>query len=128
MDGGIIRGQKIGSAFRERARNLRKTMTPTECRMWQALRSHRLRSFHFRRQQIIGSYIVDFFCSAARVVIELDGAIHREQMEYDQARDEYLCALGLKVLRFSNDDVRADMSRVLLIIAMVCDERSNKKV
>lgn len=90
----------------ERARELRRDMTPEEKTLWyQFLRKHPL---HWYRQRVIGEYIVDFYCRAAGLVVELDGCQHQELDDWysDQVRDRKLQEQGLRVLRFSNVDVR----------------------
>jgi very-short-patch-repair endonuclease len=83
----IIRGQYIHPKKLDRAKQLRTQMTPAEKLLWQHLRNNRLNGLHFRRQQIIDGFIVDFYCHAARVVIEVDGEVHQNQREYDDERD-----------------------------------------
>jgi very-short-patch-repair endonuclease len=80
-------------------------MTGTERRLWTHLRGRKLEGWKFRRQHPIGEYIVDFYCPAARLVIELDGSSHDsdQQERYDQARQRWLESQGCKVLRFSAD-------------------------
>ena len=108
----IYPGQKIDPEKIQRARTLRSQMTPAEKVLWQELRGNKLGS-HFRRQQVIAGFIVDFYCHSAGLVIELDGDIHREQQEYDAERDKILENMGLHVVRFSNDDVLFNLLRVL---------------
>jgi very-short-patch-repair endonuclease len=84
------------------------------------LRAGRLQGYHFRRQQVIEPYIVDFYCHWAALVIEVDGSVHQEQQEYDQQRDQDLQALGLKVIRFSNTEVNQNMEAVLTEILRLC--------
>ena len=84
-----------------------------ERRLWKHLRYRRLNGLRFRRQHPIGRFIVDFYCPAHRLVIELDGASHDEQGEYDESRTVWLEAHGYEVLRFANDDVRDALDRVL---------------
>ncbi len=108
----IITDQNISSRKLQRARDLRSEMTPAERILWQELRGNKLGS-HFRRQQVIAGFIVDFFCHSAGLVIELDGDIHREQQEYDARRDNILENMGLHVVRFSNDEVLINMPNVL---------------
>ena len=105
-------GQKINPEKLQRARDLRSEMTPAEKVLWQELRRSKLGS-HFRRQQVITGFIVDFYCHSAGLVIELDGDIHREQQEYDAGRDKILENMGLHVVRFSNDDVLLNFPKVL---------------
>ena len=91
--------------LRDHARDLRRNQTSTERRLWGQLRGHRLGGWKWRRQTPIGPYIVDFYCPAARLVIELDGPTHQEQGFYDERRTEYLQRGGLRVLRFPAEQV-----------------------
>lgn len=91
------------------AQELRKNATKEEKALWyQYLRNHPVQ---FRRQCVLGQYIVDFYCSKARLVIELDGSQHYDTdgITYDRQRTQYLESLGLKVLRFSNTDVNKNL-------------------
>jgi len=115
-----ITGQNISPELQERAKALRQEMTPWESKLWAHLRANRLGGFHFRRQQIIDGYIVDFYCHVARLVIEVDGSGHLDQQAYDQARDAHLTALGLRVLRFLNSNVDQDIDTVLEDILSAC--------
>ena len=99
---------------------MRHNMTPAESRLWQRLRSGRLEGIHFRRQQVIGQFIADFYCHHARLVVEVDGGIHLEQEEYDRSRDESMRAQGLKILRFNNYQVEHEIEQVLAIILDTC--------
>ncbi|HEU5343296.1 MAG TPA: DUF559 domain-containing protein [Ktedonobacterales bacterium] len=119
----VASGQRVRRDKVERAKQLRQTMTTAERALWDCLRANRLAGLHIRRQQIISGFIVDFYCHAARVVIELDGAVHRETGDYDSARDERLAAQGLLVLRFTNDQVMATRPAVLARIAEICASR-----
>ncbi len=91
----------------QNARRLRGQMTDAEVRLWARIRLRRLNGLQFYRQRVIGSYIVDFYCPKARLVIEVDGSQHYagKTALADVARDEYLRSNGLKVLRFSDTDV-----------------------
>lgn len=109
----------------QRARELRRDMTPEEALLWQALRRFRPRGYTFRRQQIISGFIADFYCFQARLVIEVDGGIHREQVEYDAARDAVIAAHGLHILRIPNDAVRDHLDHVLQQIATTCQANSS---
>ena len=96
----------------QNARNLRKNMTKEERHLWyEFLRDYPIR---FRRQEIIGSFIADFYCSAAGLVVELDGSQHFDDdgRLSDMERTKYLHSLGLTVLRFSNLDVLRNFSGV----------------
>jgi very-short-patch-repair endonuclease len=91
--------------IRPRARRLRNNTTPAERRLWQALRNRQRLGFKFRRQHVIDRFIVDFYCAEACLVIELDGEVHRFTGEYDLERQQVLESIGLRVMRFSNDQV-----------------------
>lgn len=116
----IITGQKIESSKVLRARELRRQMTSAEQILWQALRANRLQGWHFRRQQVIDGFIVDFYCHAARLVIEVDGDIHKQQAVYDKDRDKILAAQGVRVLRFQNSDILQNLEHVLTQITQAC--------
>ena len=96
-----------------RAKHLRKSQTPIEQRLWLALRGHRFCQYKFRRQVILGSYIVDFVCLKKRLVIELDGYQHLNNQPYDKIRTEHLESLGFSVLRFWNHEALENWSGVL---------------
>ena len=97
------------------SQQLRKTMTDAERRLWTRIRGKQLKEYQFYRQKIIGEYIVDFYCSKARLVIELDGGQHytEEGKEKDKIRDDYLAGNGLQVLRFSDRDIFDNIEGVL---------------
>jgi very-short-patch-repair endonuclease len=116
----IIPGQRIDPSKLQRARELRREMTPAERTLWQALRGNKLGGFHFRRQQIMAGYIVDFYCHAANLVIELDGDVHLRQQEYDSERDGVLSEMGLSVLRFPNKDIEQNLPGLLSRILSAC--------
>ncbi|MDF2387243.1 DUF559 domain-containing protein [Nostoc ellipsosporum NOK] len=116
----IIVGQKINSIKLERAKELRRQMTPEEKILWQHLRTNCLHGLHFRRQQIIDGFIADFYCHAAGLVIEVDGKIHEQQAEYDAERDKVLSARGLRLLRIKNEEVRQELDQVLMRISKAC--------
>ena len=119
----IVIGQKVDSSKIQRAKELRRQMTEEERILWQHLRANRLHGFHFRRQQIIDGFIVDFYCHAAGLVVELDGGVHQQQTDYDSERDKILSGRGLRILRFDNEEIRRDLASVLNRIAEVCRER-----
>ena len=122
---GIIAGRRVRRVKQERARAFRRYMTPEEAQLWQRMRANQMDGLRWRRQQVICGFIADFYCHAAGVVVELDGGIHLCQADYDRARDEVLARSGLLVLRFSNDEVRTDLDRVLAHIRAVCQQRTS---
>ena len=104
----------------ERAKELRRIMTQAEKALWPHLKANKLRGLHFRRQQVIEGFIVDFYCHSAGVVIELDGGIHEHRREYDDARDAVFSSMGLTVLRYPNAWVFTGLHRMLDEIANAC--------
>lgn len=104
----------------ERARALRRDMTPEEQTLWRELRLLRRRGHVFRRQQVIAGFIADFYCYAAQLAVEVDGAIHDEREEYDTARDEVLASHSVTVLRVANEDVRQRLPEVMRRIINAC--------
>ncbi len=102
------------------ARKLRNNSTDTERFLWRHLRNSQLEGIKFRRQQPIESYIVDFVSFDKRIVIELDGGQHVENVEYDDQRDACLRANGFIVLRFWNNDVIKNTEGVLEVIRQQC--------
>ena len=99
-------------------KNLRKTLTPAEAYLWKHLQNRKLAGRKFRRQHSIENYIVDFYCPEERLVIELDGQIHFNEVAQrkDRIRTEYLNKLGIKVIRFENKLVFENTSQVLQVI------------
>ena len=100
-------------------------MTNTEAVLWEHLRKGSLRGFHFRRQQIIDGFIVDFYCHAAGVVVEIDGLVHADQADYDAERDRILSARGLKIMRFTNQEIENELYRVIGEIGKACRLRQH---
>jgi very-short-patch-repair endonuclease len=99
---------------RDAAREMRKEPTPQEDMLWRVLRAWK-RGFKFRRQHPIGQMILDFYCPAARLCIEVDGAVHEsaDQVERDQARTAALEAAGIRVIRFRNEEIEGQMERTI---------------
>ncbi|MCI0441106.1 MAG: endonuclease domain-containing protein [Chloroflexi bacterium] len=99
-----------------RARELRKNMTDAERKLWQHLRHNQLEGQRFRRQHPIGPYIVDFFCFEKKLIVEIDGGQHSEQVEYDTQRTRWLESRGFRVLRFWNNQVMNEIDAVREVI------------
>jgi len=108
----IIPGQTVTKEKLQRAKELRREMTPAEKILWEELRANKL-GVHFRRQQVIEGFIVDFYCHKATLVIEVDGDIHDLQQEEDARREKVLSEMGLRVVRFRNEEVMRDLSAVV---------------
>jgi very-short-patch-repair endonuclease len=119
----IVIGQKVDDIKITRAKELRRTMTPEERRLWQYLRGNRLGGLHFRRQQPIDGFIADFYCHACGIVVEVDGPIHEHQAEYDAERDHIFAAKNLAVIRLTNAEINNDIAAGLARIAQTCRQR-----
>ena len=107
-----IRGQ---ASHLDIKRRLRSNMTGPETRLWSALRARQLQGMKFRRQHGIGPYIVDFYCPEQSLVIEIDGDSHADadQIVRDQLRNKYFQSLGLRVIRYFNNDIVKNLAGVL---------------
>ena len=116
----IVRGQSVSYEMRERAKKLRREMTPAETILWKEVRANKLSGLHFRRQQIIHGYFADFYCHQHELIIELDGGIHDLQEEYDAEREAYLIALGFRIVRFKNEEINKNLKGVLQKIVDEC--------
>ena len=99
----------------ERARELRAEMTESERRLWAQLRRKQMAGVRFRRQQAIGPYVADFYCAAAKLIVELDGGQHGgdEEILYDAARTRWFEVNHYRVLRFTNVEFLSDPQLVL---------------
>ncbi|MDP1544540.1 MAG: DUF559 domain-containing protein [Anaerolineales bacterium] len=106
----------------EIAREFRKEPTKSEAILWQALRGKKLDGHKFRRQQPVGYFIVDFYNSTYRLVVEVDGSVHNTQVEMDRARQDILEHIGLNVLRVKADDAEKNLASVLEMIRSKINE------
>jgi very-short-patch-repair endonuclease len=99
----------------KRASELRKNMTDAEKALWPALRKKQIQGKRFRRQHPVSKYIVDFYCHQSKLAIEVDGGIHNktEQKEHDTGRSYELQQLGIKVIRFTNDQIFQNLNEVI---------------
>lgn len=97
------------------SQKLRGSMTDAELLLWSKLKGKQLKGLQFYRQKTIGSYMVDFYCAKARLVIEVDGGQHYTEAgrTADAERDRYLQSLGLRILRYSNTDVLTNITGVM---------------
>ena len=121
-DRGRGEGWRPPSPILTNARHLRREATPAERRLWPRLRNGALDGVRFRRQAPIGPFIADFFCAGARLVVEQDGVSHWGSTA-DEARDAWMRARGLRVMRFANQEVFANLDGVVEAIRMVVWER-----
>jgi very-short-patch-repair endonuclease len=113
----------------EKARWLRNNSTKHEKMVWDCLRKNKILGVRIKRQHPIGTYIADFYCHAAKLVIEIDGAIHNnaDQKLYDEERTFNLKINGLKVVRFSNAQIEDDLNCVMEDITKHIQERLRSK-
>jgi very-short-patch-repair endonuclease len=112
MMGEFFANRKGIKDFRKKLRN---NATSAEAALWNLLKNKKLNGLKFRRQHSLGNYIVDFYCSSIKLIIELDGNPHGSysQIEKDKTRDEFLINMGYKILRFENRFVFQDPDFVL---------------
>ena len=118
---------KKNNKMLERAKELRKEMTPQERKLWYMfLRNYPIKIY---KQRIIESFIVDFYCSSARLVIEIDGSQHYSEqgIAYDEERSKIIEAYDLFVLRFSNYEVDNYFTSVCELIDKTIKERTNSQ-
>lgn len=110
----VVLGAPIDACKLELARRFRRRPTPAEATAWQALRARKVHGLKFRRQQIIAGFVVDFYCPALRLALELDGGVHDAHRGYDLIRTQILNALDVRVVRLANDQVDPHALCVLL--------------
>ncbi|HEV8578726.1 MAG TPA: endonuclease domain-containing protein [Thermoanaerobaculia bacterium] len=98
-----------------RAKRLRQESTTAEEALWERLRDRKFLGLKFRRQVPIGPYIADFYCHERKLILELDGGVHEEERQkaHDENRDANLSALGIKILRFTNEELLQDLDSFL---------------
>ena len=119
----LIRGQSINRKKQTLAKKLRANMTASEKILWKKLRTNKLLKLHFRRQQIIDGFIVDFYCHKTKLIIEVDGEIHQNRIEYDNLREEILTSRDLFTLRFTNKEIKNNLKSVLKRITEISRSR-----
>jgi very-short-patch-repair endonuclease len=112
---------------RDAARRLRVDQTDAEHRLWSRLRGRQFEGFKFRRQHSIGPFVADFFCLEAKLVVELDGSQHADQLEQDERRTEYIRDAGYAVLRIWNHEVISEIDAVLQRIADALEQSRQGK-
>src|SRR5581483_5083170 len=112
----LIRGANINPDKAQAARVMRRAPTMAERVLWRELRNNRLAGLHFRRQQVIEGFIVDFYCHKARLVVEVDGQIHDAQVEEDKRREAILREARLLVVRVTDKQVLEDLAGALALI------------
>ncbi len=112
----------LPTGARQHARDLRRSGTDAEHKLWYQLRAGRLNGLKFRRQHPIPPYIVDFYCESRKLVVEVDGSQHND--EVDRERTRFLERKGLRILRYWDNEVLQQMQAVLEAIVDVADSRT----
>jgi len=121
--GSVITQQYVSEGKRILAQRMRRDMTDAEKLLWHEVRAGKLGA-HFRRQQVIDGFIVDFYCHSKTFSVESDGGVHDrlKQSEYDKERDRILGLRGIRVLRVKNEDIFNNMADVLARIRAMIRE------
>jgi len=97
----------------QKARQLRNKLTAEEDILWNRLKNKQICNVRFRRQHPINTFIVDFYCHTAKLVIELDGKIHLRTKEYDKERTHIINQFEIEVIRFSNDEINTNINKII---------------
>jgi very-short-patch-repair endonuclease len=113
--GGWGEGEAAPQSLLDHARRMRQASTPAEHKLWQALRKRQTGGMKFRRQVPLGPFIADFYCSTARLVVEVDGISHIDSRT-DARRDAWMKSQGIDLLRISNHDVLSNLAGVVVAI------------
>ena len=108
--------------LKEKARYLRNNATLSEIILWKELKNGQLFGYDFHRQKPILNYIADFYCYQLRLVIEIDGTSHAHKFDYDAKRQAEIEALGLRVLRFDDKEVKQNLTQVLRTITVYIED------
>jgi very-short-patch-repair endonuclease len=114
----------VSDVQRDRAKQLRRTMTRAETLLWRYLKANRLAGLGFRRQSPMGDYIADFVAHSCKLVVEVDGESHdfEERLRHDDRRDQWFASRGYRVLRFTNDDVMRNLEGVVFSINQAAEQ------
>jgi len=112
--------------IRQKTKQLRSNSTDAERNLWAHIRNRRLEGWKFRRQLPVGQYIVDFACPELRLIIEIDGGQHAEQIHYDLGRTKFLQTKGYRVVRFWNNEVPGNIEAVLEALTLTLSQRERE--
>ena len=112
--------------LKERARQLRNNSTASEIKLWMFLKNKQMLGYDFHRQKPLDEYIVDFFCNELMLAIEIDGLSHYNSREYDKPRQIKLETLGVRFLRFEDDEVFYNVNVVVDKIERWIRENQNR--
>ncbi len=118
-----IPNNNYNKSLRDYARKLRNNSTLAEVVLWdEVLKQKQLKGYSFLRQRTIGNYIVDFFCKELKMIIELDGAIHRFQQSKDKYREDNLRKMGYNIIRFHNEEILKNIHNVRISLELYIEE------
>jgi very-short-patch-repair endonuclease len=106
---------------------MRREPTEGESVLWAALRRRQLGGWKFRRQHVLGGYVVDFYCAELELAVEVDGPIHDDRHAHDRERDAALAGLGVDTLRLRDVDVRTQIGIVLAAVSARCESRADER-
>ena len=123
----LCRNRKITSIMTQRARSLRREATVAEIILWQVLRKSQL-GVKFRRQHAVKNLILDFYCAELLIAIEVDGSIHldAEVQQRDTLKNDFFIGMGIKLLRFQNEEVQENIDSVIAQIRQTISERDRE--
>ena len=112
----------------ERAKAMRENMTQAEKSVWELLKLNKMLGLRFKPQHPIDIFIADLYCHQLKLVIEIDGGIHKsvDQREYDIGREAELEHWGIKVIRFTNEEVESNIDQIQSEIERICNERGSE--
>ncbi|WP_319589885.1 endonuclease domain-containing protein [uncultured Draconibacterium sp.] len=109
----------------KKARQLRSRMTPSEVIIWEKLKNKQICGVRFRRQHPIEIFIVDFYCHAAKLVVEIDGKIHLATKDYDNERTKEINKYNILILRYTNDEISNNLNKIIKEITYYTNLRLN---
>ena len=114
---------------KEKRRSLRNNMPPTEALLWSRLRNNQVPGYKFRRQYGVGPYVIDFFCPALKLAVEIDGDSHfvTDALKNDERRQAFIESFGIHFLRFTNHEVNRELEAVLEKICQFVNELTGQK-
>ncbi|HEX5128041.1 MAG TPA: endonuclease domain-containing protein [Rhodocyclaceae bacterium] len=118
--------ERIARDTKVRSRELRSTMTLAEKKLWAALRNRQLAGQRFRRQHPVGTYIADFACVEAGLIVEADGGQHADEVSYDERRTAFMEQHSFRVLRFWNNEIMENLEGVLLRIVEALKQKTGR--
>ncbi|MFN0159249.1 MAG: endonuclease domain-containing protein [Bacteroidota bacterium] len=129
----LMKSRELILVAKEVGRELRRHSTKAEDLLWEQLRNRRFMNMKWRRQHplfhdLLGReifYVPDFYCHEVKLAVEVDGEIHKKRYQYDQLRDEVINALGIAVVRFTNEQVENDMAGALSVLGRAAEKFSS---